>query len=142
MSLVVSDDLALPDDDLTFRAVHSGGPGGQHVNKVATKMELRFHLARCTTVPEDVKERFISRYPGAVTAAGDVVLTSARYRTQARNRRDVEDRLAEMIRAVLQPPPPRHPTRVPKSQKQRRLTAKRRRAATKAHRQPPGSDDQ
>lgn len=140
MPLAVTDELAIPDEDLVFRAVFGGGPGGQHVNKVATKMELRFHLAQCTAVPDEAKERFARRYPGAVTAAGDVVLTSARFRSQARNRRDVEDRLAAMIRAVLQPPPPRHATRIPTSAKQRRLAEKRRRAATKVQRQPPESD--
>jgi ribosome-associated protein len=137
MPLAVTDELILPDEDLAFRAVYSGGPGGQHVNKVATKMELRFHLVRCTAVPDEVKQRFTHRYPGAVTAAGDVVLTSARFRSQTRNRRDVEERLAAMLRAVLQPLPPRRPTRIPQAEKQRRLTEKRRRSATKARRQPP-----
>jgi len=142
MALVVSDGISLPDEDLVYRAVRSGGPGGQHVNKVATKIELRFHMGQCTALSVAVKTRFAERFPGALTADGDVVVTSARFRSQARNRREAEERLVAMVQEALPPPTPRHPTRVPGRTKARRLADKRQRGEAKERRRPPRPDEE
>jgi ribosome-associated protein len=142
MALAVTGGIALPDDDLVYRAVRSGGPGGQHVNKVATKIELRFHMGQCAALSGAVKVRFAKRFPGVLTTDGDVVVTSARFRSQARNRCDVEERLVVMIREVLEPPAPRHPTRVPGRTKVRRLADKRQRGEAKERRRPPRPDEE
>jgi len=142
MALAVTGGISLPDDDLVSRAVRSGGTGGQHVNKVATKIELRFHLGPSTALSAEVKTRLAERFSGALSADGDVVVTSTRFRSQARNRRDAEERLAAMIREVLEPATPRHPTRVPGRTKARRLATKRQRGAAKERRRPPRPDEE
>ena len=133
--------LRIPDEDLTVRYACSGGPGGQNVNKVATKVEVRLHLADSAALRPAVKARLAARYPGYVTREGDVVVTSSRYRTQARNRQDAETKLAEMIRGVLTPPKPRRATKPSRAARQRRMDAKRRRGAAKQRRQRPHSDE-
>jgi len=142
MALAVTGGISLPDEDLAYRAVRSGGPGGQHVNKVASKIELRFHLGQCAALSVAVKARFTERFAGALTGDGDVVVTSARFRSQARNRCDAEERLVAMIREVLEPPAPRHPTRVPRKTKARRLADKRQRGEAKERRRPPRPDEE
>jgi len=142
MALPVTERILLPDDDLVYRAVRSGGPGGQHVNKVATKIELRFHLGQSTALSAEVKARLAERFPGALTADGDVLVTSTRFRSQTRNRRDAEERLAAMVREVLEPAMPRHPTRVPGRTKARRLATKRQRGEAKERRRPPRPDEE
>ena len=132
----MTEGVTLPDEDLVYRAVRSSGPGGQHVNKVATKIELRLHLSQCAALPAEVKARLAERFPNALTADGDVVVASGRFRSQVRNRHDAEERLVAMIREVLTPPAPRHPTRVPRRVKARRLAEKRQRGEAKTRRRP------
>lgn len=140
--LEVTPRVQIPDEDLVFRYVRSGGPGGQHVNKVATKVELRFQVRRCETLSSGVKRRLMEAYPGYVTKDGaECVVTSSRYRTQARNRLDAERKLTDMIRSVLRPPTPRRRTRVPPAARRKRLESKRRRSETKLRRRRPGDED-
>lgn len=130
--------LAIPDEELSVHFARSGGPGGQNVNKVATKCELRFALDRSRALDPGVKARLRARYPAHVTDAGEFLIASDRTRSQAQNRADAERRLGEMIRAVLTPPKPRRKTRVPKGERRRRVEAKRRRGEQKRMRRAPG----
>ncbi|MBW2426531.1 MAG: aminoacyl-tRNA hydrolase [Deltaproteobacteria bacterium] len=137
----VNEKLSLDDDDLSVRFVRAGGPGGQNVNKVATKAELRFALETSDALSRAAKQRLRARYPSHVTEAGDFIVVSNRYRSQARNRADAEERLAEMIRTILSPPKPRKKTSVSKASRERRLRDKRHRAEVRRSRRPPGRDE-
>ena len=89
--------LRIPDSEFQWSFVRSGGPGGQNVNKVASKAVLRWNLTGNASLPEDVKARFRSQQRNRITTEGDVIITSQRYRDQERNKEDCLDKLAEMI---------------------------------------------
>jgi ribosome-associated protein len=131
-------DWAIDDDDLAFEFVRSSGPGGQNVNKVSTKVELRLRLARTRGLSPSQKRRLQATYPSHVTADGDFLIVSDRFRSQARNRGDVMDRLSEMLAAIRHPPKPRVPTKPSRAQKKRRLEAKRRQSERKQSRRSQG----
>jgi ribosome-associated protein len=122
---------------LTFRYVRSSGPGGQNVNKVATKVELRFDVVACTSLSQAQKVRLRRAFPGFHTSEGTVVLTSERHRTQAQNKSDAVDKLFSMLRAIRRPPKRRVKTVPTRASKTRRLEQKRRRAVTKRDRRSP-----
>lgn len=138
--LPVTTTLVIPDEDLRVHFARSGGPGGQNVNKVATKCELRFALDHSRALDPAVKARLRARYPAHVTVGGEFIVASDRTRSQSQNRTDVEQRLGEMIRSVLTPPKPRHKTKVPRGQRRKRVEAKRRRGEQKRMRRAPGLD--
>jgi ribosome-associated protein len=136
--LAVTESWGIPRGELRFRFVRSGGPGGQNVNKVATKAELRFDLSANRTVPEDVRERFARRYASRLTGAGELILASDRYRSQRRNADDCRERLANLLRGVAEPPKPRKATKPSRAAKARRMDEKRRVGDKKRGRQNPG----
>jgi ribosome-associated protein len=135
--LEVAPGWVVPDDDLEFRFVRSSGPGGQNVNKVATKVELRLKLAATRALSPGQKQRLIAAHPSHVSADGDFILTSDRFRSQPRNQRDAEERLAGMLLAIRAPPRRRVPTRPSRAAKARRLAQKRARGEAKAQRRRP-----
>jgi ribosome-associated protein len=126
--------LRIPDDELSWSYVRASGPGGQNVNKVASKAVLRWNLAANATLPEDVKARLRARQANRITVDGELVLTSQRHRDQERNRQDCLDKLREMIAEAAKRPKTRRRTKPTRGSKERRLQAKKRRAATKAGR--------
>jgi ribosome-associated protein len=130
----VTGSLTIPDDELRFTFARSGGPGGQNVNKVASKAVLRWHLAGNVTLPADVKQRLLARQRRRVTAEGEVVIHGQRYRDQARNVEDCRERLRAMVLEVLHPPRARRATKPSRGSKERRLAAKKRHAQRKAGR--------
>src|SRR5438067_2258487 len=132
----ITDAIAIPDDELTWTFARSGGPGGQNVNKVASKAVLRWAMAESPSVPPEVKDRLRAAHPSYVTAAGEFLVTSERYRDQGRNREDCLAKLAAMVRRAAAPPRPRKATRPTKASKRRRLAEKRHRAERKADRRP------
>jgi ribosome-associated protein len=132
--LHITEALSIPDEELSWSFVRSGGPGGQNVNKVASKAVLRWGLAASPSLPDDVKQRLRARQRRRVTTEGDLVLSSQRYRDQERNRQDCLDKLAAMVREAAVPPPVRRKKKPTRASKERRLADKRRRSATKAAR--------
>src|SRR5437667_1855775 len=92
--------LQIPDDEFTWSFVRSGGPGGQNVNKVASKAVLRWDLAASPSLPDDVKSRLRSQQRRRITSEGELVLSSQRFRDQERNRQDCLDKLREMVLAA------------------------------------------
>jgi ribosome-associated protein len=139
--LQVTPRLQIPDDELSMHFALSGGPGGQNVNKVSTKVELRFQLASSRVLTAEVKARLKARHPSMVTQAGELLVVSTRHRSQLRNRADAEERLCALIREALVRPKPRHETKVPKSQKRRRRDDKRKRGEVKRGRGRVGGDE-
>lgn len=115
----------VPEADLVVKFARSSGPGGQNVNKVSTKVELRFQLDQTATLTEPRKRRLRDAYPSHVTSSGEFVLTSDQYRSQSRNQSDVLTRLGEMIAVIWLPPKPRVKTKPSRASKRRRVADKR-----------------
>jgi ribosome-associated protein len=137
--LEINDQLRIPDDEFSWSFVRSGGPGGQNVNKVASKAVLRWNALGSPSVPDDIKARLQQQQRRRITGDGDLLLTSQRYRDQERNRLDCLDKLAEMLRAAATIPKARRTTKPSRGAKERRLTEKKRRSAVKASRR--GQDE-
>ncbi len=139
--LTITDGLRLPLSELSFSFSRSSGPGGQNVNKVNSKATLRWNARRSVSLPEGVRQRFHARYGRRLTAEGELIVVSQRYRDQGRNVADCLAKLREMIRSVATPPTPRKPSRPTHGSKVRRLTNKRVQSQRKAGRQRPRSED-
>src|SRR5437879_602432 len=138
--LEISNRLRIPLHEFEWMFVRSGGPGGQNVNKVASKAVLRWNLAASPSLPEHVKMRLKTLQRRRVTGEGELVLTSQRYRDQERNREDCLQKLREMIAEAATLPRPRRATRPTRGSKERRLTAKRHRSERKKLRRHSGEE--
>lgn len=114
----------IPRDELHFQYSRSSGPGGQNVNKVSSKAQLKWNARETTRLPERVKERFLSQYASRLTNEGEVVIASQLTRDQRSNHEDCLTKLREMIMAVWSAPKKRRPTKPSKGSKERRLKAK------------------
>ena len=130
-ALTLSPSIAIPLSEIGIAFIRSPGPGGQNVNKVATAAQLRFSLAHSPSLPDPVKRRAAALAGSRLTTEGEIVITASRHRTQAMNRDDALDRLADILRAALVPPKPRRATRPTLASKTRRLNGKTKRGATK-----------
>jgi ribosome-associated protein len=131
MSLVVAPGVEIPESDLEVAFTRSAGPGGQNVNKVASAVQLRFALARNTTLRADVKTRLRALAGHRLTDAGELLIVARESRSQEQNRRLAEQRLAELIRRALVAPKKRHATKPTRASKERRLDTKARSQRTK-----------
>lgn len=112
----------------------SGGPGGQNVNKVSTRVQLVFNLAGCAALSDEEKERIGQRLRRRISKAGELRITMSRFRSQAANREAAEELFYELLAASLQRPRARKATRVPAGVKRRRVNDKRHRGARKESR--------
>lgn len=139
--LEVTPAIRIPLDEFEWSFARSGGPGGQNVNKVASKAVLRWQFDRSPTVPDDVKVRFRTQFPSRLTTDGEVVISSELTRDQGRNREDCLEKLATMLRAAAIKPKIRRPTKPSKGSHRRRVEAKRRLSVRKAGRRSPGGED-
>jgi ribosome-associated protein len=117
--------IRLAENELKFTYVRSSGPGGQNVNKVNSKAVLRWNVRSSPGVPEAVRARFINRFGSRLTEAGDLVLTSQRYRDQRRNEEDCLEKLRAMLVAVARPPKRRKKTKPTRASIERRKEQKR-----------------
>jgi ribosome-associated protein len=126
MSLTITPDLEIPDSDLEVAFIRSAGPGGQNVNKVASAVQLRFALARNTSLRADVKARLRTLAGNRMTDAGELLIVSRETRSQEQNRRNAEQRLVDLVRRALIAPKKRHATKPTRASKERRLEGKAR----------------
>ncbi len=133
--------VSVPAHEVGLSYARSGGPGGQHVNKTATKVLLRWNLERSGAVTPAQRERMRDRLGPRLTEDGDLLVTSERHREQARNVEDAAAKFIAVLREALRIPRKRRATKPTRGSKTRRLDAKRRRGDTKRQRRKPGGDE-
>ena len=138
--LRVSSRLELPVAELSLRFSHSGGPGGQNVNKVETRVELRFDLVGSKALSDAQKERLQERLATRITRSGELIVRADKHRERGRNMEEARVRLAKLIAGALEVARPRKPTKPTRGSQRRRLESKRQRSETKRRRQGPGAD--
>ena len=139
--LQINDEIMIHDWELTESFTRAQGPGGQNVNKVNSKVTLRWSITRSSTLPSDVFARFRAKYHRRITKDGDLVMTSQRYRDQGRNVADCLEKLRGLLLEVAVAPRKRKPTRRTKGSVQRRLNDKKQQSVKKQNRRRPDSDD-
>ncbi|MDA0834814.1 MAG: alternative ribosome rescue aminoacyl-tRNA hydrolase ArfB [Planctomycetota bacterium] len=132
--LKINRSIAIPQAEFAWEYVRASGPGGQNVNKVNSKVRLSWTVVSTPHLPEDVRERFQSKYASRINNDGELIISSQKYRDQLRNKSDCLEKLQSLILAVLHPPKRRKPTRPTKGSKERRLTEKKQRSERKASR--------
>jgi ribosome-associated protein len=137
----ISDNLEIPDSELSFRYARSSGPGGQNVNKVATKVTLLFPVFESAVLSDDQKRLVGERLGSRISKDGLLHVTSERHRTRSANQRDAVERFVELVATALRPRKRRRATRVPESSRRRRLEGKRRRSERKRLRGQPSIDE-
>ena len=130
----IMDCLILPDDEISFATSRSGGPGGQNVNKLETRVTLRFDLTGSPSLSEEQKARLRDRLATRITRSGVLHVTAQKHRTQAANREAAQERFAELLREALREETPRKKTKIPRAVKRRRVEGKRRRGERKKER--------
>ena len=131
---MINEHVTIPGHELSWTAVASGGPGGQNVNKVATKVQLRWALSRSSVLPTWARERLVARVGRKVDQAGDLLLSSSTTRSQERNLELARERLAALVRDALDRPVQRRATRPTRASQRRRVETKRRLGQKKADR--------
>jgi ribosome-associated protein len=132
--LEINQRLRIPEQELGWSYVRSSGPGGQNVNKVASKAVLRWDVANSPSVPNYVKARLMSQQANRTTTEGVLILTSQQHRDQERNRQDCLEKLRAILLQAIAIPKKRRPTRPTRGSQERRLQAKKRRAMLKTGR--------
>ena len=139
--LKITRTVSIPFRELTYRAVRAGGPGGQHVNRSATKIELWWNAEASPSLTETQRARVLERLDSRLDARGRLRLTASASRSQKQNRERVTTRFQILLAAALRPRKVRKTTTVPERVKRARLEDKRRRAKRKAQRRKPTEED-
>ncbi len=139
--LVINNGVTVPGAELTYTASRASGPGGQHVNTSDTRIQLRWNVAETRALTDAQRARVLRALASRLTDAGELILASGAHRSQLRNREEVRQRLAQMLREALVPPKPRKKTRPTAASKQRRLEQKKQRARIKKGRGKPVGED-
>lgn len=129
--------IIIPAEELHWQFVRSQGPGGQHVNRASTKAVLRFHVVGSPSLPPATRARLLEQQRSRITDAGDLVITSQRFREQPRNIADCLSKLQAILERAAEVPRPRRPTRPTRGSVARRRLSKQRRSETKKLRKPP-----
>ncbi len=130
----INDDVSIAESELGFSASRSSGPGGQNVNKVSTRVTLRFDLEASPDLTAEQKELIRERLATRISKQGVLSVSSQRERSQSANREAATARFVELLRAALDVDPERRPTRVPRGVDRRRLENKRKRSKVKRRR--------
>jgi len=140
-ALRITDNVSIPMSELRFRFARSSGPGGQHVNRSATQVELLFDVANSPSLNETQRQRVLRKLRSRIDKEGILHLVSQETRSQLRNREEVVERFQELMREALRTPKRRLPTRPTQASQERRLREKRRRSEIKRSRRPVQLDE-
>jgi ribosome-associated protein len=132
----ITNTVSIPISELQFRFARSSGPGGQHVNRSATQVELLFDVANSPSLSEAQRRRVLRRLKSRIDKEGVLHLVSQETRSQLRNREEVVERFQELMREALHVPKRRRPTRPSQAARERRLEEKSRRSEVKRDRRP------
>ena len=136
----ITNTVSIPMPELRFRFARSSGPGGQHVNRSATQVELLFDVASSPSLNETQRQRVLRKLRSRIDKEGILHLVSQETRSQLRNREEVVERFQELMREALHVPKRRRPTRPTRAARERRLEEKRRRSEVKRDRRPAQPD--
>lgn len=139
--LVINSRIVIPSAELATSFARSSGPGGQNVNKVNSKVLLRWNVRASSALPLDARVRFESCFPTRISQAGDVILSSDKYRDQGRNLADCYEKLRQLIQASLVVPRSRRKTRPTRGSVENRLADKRHKSSQKLQRGFRSSDE-
>jgi ribosome-associated protein len=134
LALPINDRITLPAGCLTWAASRASGPGGQNVNKVSSKVELRFDLAGCDVIDFATKERLRALASGMLDSEGRILIVSQKTRDQPKNLDDAREKLKELVLRALVRPKKRRPTRPSHGAVARRLDEKSRASKKKRER--------
>lgn len=137
----VTPSIAIDESEIEESFVRASGPGGQHVNKVSSAVQLKFDARRSPSLPNDVAIRLMKLAGNRLTQEGIIVIVAQEHRSQKRNREEALERLLELIRAAAVRPQIRRPTKPTKASKERRLEAKSKRSRDKSLRANRPRDD-
>jgi ribosome-associated protein len=129
--------IAIDESEIEEHFIPASGPGGQHVNKAATAVQLRFDVGNSPSLPEDVRKRLTRLAGHHMTEDGVLIIDARRFRSQSRNRQDARNRLIRLIRQAAKRPSIRRGTKPTRASEERRLRNKRRQKDTKRMRRPP-----
>ena len=141
MDVIINKHLSIPERELVFTASRSGGPGGQHVNKVNSRLTLHFDVQGSSNLSTTQKSHILSSLANRVTARGIFRLDCQKHRMQSMNRAELIVRFSTLLRDALTPKRYRVATRISKSVKERRLDQKKRRGQVKKKRSLPKDVD-
>jgi len=132
--------VAIPQDEIELSFSTSSGPGGQHANRSATRVDLQWNIERSRVLGPRQKERVRARLRHRIDSAGNLRLSSDTHRSQLRNRQEVIRRLHDLVAVAVVVPRNRVPTAASRGSVERRLRGKKRRSETKKMRRPPASE--
>ena len=133
-------DIELLQNELEFSAVRSGGPGGQHANKVSSKVVVLFDIENSKALSEKERMRLLEKLSSKLNKKNQIMMTCDESRSQHKNKQIVTDRLMTLLKDALKVSKKRIPTKVGKSEKARRMEAKKKRGLKKSLRQKPKLD--
>ncbi|MFZ5764521.1 MAG: alternative ribosome rescue aminoacyl-tRNA hydrolase ArfB [Thermodesulfobacteriota bacterium] len=132
--LAITPTIAIADSEIDITAVRAQGAGGQHVNKAATAIHLRFDIIASSSLPDFYKTRLLNKADQRITADGVIIIKAQNHRSQEMNRQEALRRLRELLQSVAVVQKSRRPTRPTASSRQRRLAAKSQRSRLKSQR--------
>jgi len=138
--LEVNDQIKIPLKEIQFTFARGSGPGGQNVNKLNTKVTLRWRIDKSTNLPETVREKILLSHRRRINKDGELIIYSHRFRDQGRNVADCLNKLRDIIATAARPQKKRVATKMPRAAKLRRLSDKKMRSTQKQMRKPPKLD--
>jgi ribosome-associated protein len=133
----VTENIVIDEDEIQEEFIRASGPGGQHVNRAATAVQLSFDVDNSPSLPEEVRERLKALAGNRMTDGGTLMIEAKRFRSQDRNRQDAVERLIQLVSKAAQKPKVRRKTQPTRASKERRLREKRRKSELKHSRRPP-----
>lgn len=133
--LQITETIQLDESEIHFKFIRSPGPGGQHVNKAATAVQLRFDVVHSASLPDSVRRRLITLARNRINAQGILVISASRFRSQDLNRKDALERLTDLVARSTLEIKPRRKTKPTGASVKKRVEAKQKRSKLKRTRQ-------